>query len=143
MAEAVGQQTRFNSLELSISSGTGHPFGASTLAFSRDGVPLPAEDNPKTIFNRLFGQEAGGIAAQRARLTKRRSVLDAVFDDANAAAAKTFSRRFFTQALQEELLLRPIGNTVYLMPPYVISAGDLSVLTSAIHQVLLERTTNL
>lgn len=82
MAEVVGQQTRFNSLELSISSGTGHPFGTNTLAFSRDGVPLPAEDNPKQIFNRLFGEEPGGIGAQRARLTKRRSVLDAVMDEA-------------------------------------------------------------
>jgi hypothetical protein len=84
MAEVVGQQTRFPSLELSISSGTGHPFGTNTLAFSRDGVPLPAEDNPKTIFNRLFGEEPGGAAAQRARLTKRHSVLDAVLDDAKS-----------------------------------------------------------
>ncbi len=84
MAETVGQQTRFSSLELSISSGTGHPFGTNTLAFSRDGVPLPAEDNPKTIFNRLFGEEPGGIAAQRTRLAKRRSVLDEVLEDAGA-----------------------------------------------------------
>jgi hypothetical protein len=84
MAEVVGQQTRFSSLELSISSGTGHPFGTSTLAFSRDGVPLPADDNPKVIFNRLFGEEVGGIGAQRARLTKRRSVLDAVLEDAKS-----------------------------------------------------------
>ena len=80
MAEVVGQQTRFNSLELSISTGTGQPFNSNTLAFSRDGVPLPADDNPKIIFNRLFGEEVGGIGAQRARLTKRRSVLDAVLD---------------------------------------------------------------
>lgn len=84
MAEAVGPQTRFSSLELSISSGTGQPFNSTTLAFSRDGVPLPAEDNPKNIFNRLFGEEPGGIGAQRARLTKRRSVLDAVLDDAKS-----------------------------------------------------------
>ena len=84
MAEIVGQQTRFQSLELSISSGTGQPFNSSTLAFSRDGVPLPAEDNPKTVFNRLFGEEPGGIAAQRARLTKRRSVLDAVMNEAKS-----------------------------------------------------------
>ena len=84
MAESVGTQTRFPSLELSISSGTGHPFGTSTLAFSRDGVPLPAEDNPKTIFSRLFGEEPGGIAAQRTRLLKRRSVLDEVLEDASA-----------------------------------------------------------
>ena len=84
MAEAVGQQTRFSSLELSIASGTGHPFGTNTLAFSRDGVPLPAEDHPKFVFNRLFGEETGGLAAQRARLTKRKSVLDAVLEDAKS-----------------------------------------------------------
>src|SRR3954447_13477224 len=47
MAEVTGAQTRFGSLELSISR------GATTLGWSRDGVPLPAEENPKTVFNRL------------------------------------------------------------------------------------------
>jgi len=84
MAESLGERTRFSSLELSISSGTGQPFNSSTLAFSRDGVPLPAEDNPKLIFQRLFGGPAGGINAQRARLAKRRSVLDAVLEDAKS-----------------------------------------------------------
>ena len=31
-----------------------------------------------------------------------------------------FSQRFYRQALAHEVLLRPIGNTVYFMPPYVI-----------------------
>ena len=84
MAAVTEKHTRFPSLELSIGSGTGRPLNTNTLAFSRDGVPLPAEDNPKQIFNRLFGEEQGGIAAQRARLTKRRSVLDAVLDDAQS-----------------------------------------------------------
>ena len=34
-----------------------------TLAFSRDGVPLPAEDNPRNIFDRLFGEEPGASAS--------------------------------------------------------------------------------
>jgi hypothetical protein len=84
MAEVTGQQTRLPSLELSIGSGTGRPLGTNTLAFSRDGVPLPAEDNPRIIFNRLFGEEPGGIAAQHARLEKRRSVLDEVLEDAKS-----------------------------------------------------------
>ena len=84
MAEVTEKQTRFASLELSIASGTGRPLNSTTLAFTRDGVPLPAEDNPRVVFNRLFGEEQGGIAAQRARLEKRRSVLDAVMDDANS-----------------------------------------------------------
>lgn len=84
MAEVTAQHTRFPSLELSISSGTGAPGNSTTLAFSRDGAPLPAEDNPRHIFDRLFGEETGGIAAQRIRLNKRRSVLDAVLDEAKS-----------------------------------------------------------
>jgi hypothetical protein len=84
MAEVTGPHTRFPSLELSISSGTGQPGNSTTLAFSRDGVPLPAEDNPRRVFERLFGTEPGGAAAQRASLARRRSVLDAVHDDAKS-----------------------------------------------------------
>ena len=84
MAEVVGQHTRFPSLELSVAAGTGQPFSSTTLAFSREGVPLPAEDNPRLVFQRLFGEGVGGIAAQRARLAKRRSVLDAVLEDARS-----------------------------------------------------------
>lgn len=52
---------------------------------------------------------------------------DAVLDD---AAASTFSRRFFTTALQHELLLRPIGNTVYLMPPYILNDEEIDGLAA-------------
>ena len=37
-------------------------------------------------------------------------------------APATFGRRFYREALARELLLRPMGNTVYFMPPYVITA---------------------
>ena len=39
-----------------------------------------------------------------------------------------FSRRFFTESLQRELLLRPIGTTVYFMPPYVIEDAQMAFL---------------
>lgn len=84
MAEVVGKQTRFASLELSVAAGSGQPFNTTTLAFSRDGVPLPAEDDPRQVFQRLFGDAAGGVEAERARLTKRRSILDAVLADAKS-----------------------------------------------------------
>jgi adenosylmethionine-8-amino-7-oxononanoate aminotransferase len=35
--------------------------------------------------------------------------------------------------------VRPFGNVVYLMPPFIISAEDLAMLTAAVHQVLTER----
>lgn len=47
---------------------------------------------------------------------------DAAIDDPAAAAG--FSQRFFTKALENELLLRPIGRTVYLMPPYILDDAE-------------------
>lgn len=41
-----------------------------------------------------------------------------------------FSRRFFANATQQELLLRPIGSTVYLMPPYILSDDDIDLLAA-------------
>ncbi len=43
-------------------------------------------------------------------------------------AARTFSRRFFEEALKHELLLRPIGTTVYLMPPYILDSEEITLL---------------
>lgn len=39
-----------------------------------------------------------------------------------------FSMSFFRAALERELLLRPMGNTVYFMPPYVISESEMDLL---------------
>jgi len=39
-----------------------------------------------------------------------------------------FAQRCFALALQNELLLRPIGNTIYFMPPYTISAEESDLL---------------
>ncbi|UEP34489.1 adenosylmethionine--8-amino-7-oxononanoate transaminase [Burkholderia ambifaria] len=51
-------------------------------------------------------------------------------------AARGFSRRFFERALERELLLRPIGTTVYLMPPYVMSDEDIAWLAQRTHDTL-------
>ena len=42
--------------------------------------------------------------------------------------ASDFARRFFTHALERELLLRPLGATVYFMPPYVIDDAEIELL---------------
>ena len=47
-----------------------------------------------------------------------------------------FARNFHQQALARELLLRPIGNTVYFMPPYVIDAEEIHLLTARTLEVL-------
>jgi adenosylmethionine-8-amino-7-oxononanoate aminotransferase len=61
----------------------------------------------------------------------RRTGTIIAFDVAlDGEAARTFSRRFFEQALKRELLLRPIGTTVYFMPPYILDSETLGLLAS-------------
>jgi len=43
---------------------------------------------------------------------------------------RDFARRCFALALDNELLLRPIGNTIYFMPPYIISELEMDLLVS-------------
>lgn len=74
MAEVQGVHTRFASLEIAITGGS--------LAWSREGIQLPAERRPRTIFDRLFGVEPGGKDLARRKLNRRASVLDIVIDDA-------------------------------------------------------------
>jgi hypothetical protein len=74
MAEVQGKHTRFASLEMAIE---GH-----SLAWSRDGIQLPAENSLSSIFNRMFGEERGGKDAARRRLARRESILDGVLEDA-------------------------------------------------------------
>ena len=45
-----------------------------------------------------------------------------------ATDAADFRLRLFREALRRELLLRPLGNTLYLMPPYILSDSDAELL---------------
>jgi adenosylmethionine-8-amino-7-oxononanoate aminotransferase len=47
-----------------------------------------------------------------------------------------FSRKFYRAALDREALIRPIGNTVYLMPPYIVSDQEIDHLAQAIEHAL-------
>jgi adenosylmethionine---8-amino-7-oxononanoate aminotransferase len=48
----------------------------------------------------------------------------------------TFSRRFFANALRRELLMRPIGKTVYAMPPYILTDDELHLLARRTRETL-------
>jgi adenosylmethionine---8-amino-7-oxononanoate aminotransferase len=50
--------------------------------------------------------------------------------------SQKFQQHFYQQALAECLLLRPIGNTVYWMPPYVISQDEIDFMLNTTKQVV-------
>lgn len=74
IAQTTAPLTRFSSIEL---SNQGH-----SLAYSADGISLPAQGNPGVVFRELFEEPQGGIARQRRGLHRRGSILDAVLDEA-------------------------------------------------------------
>ena len=90
VAKAIGGQTRFPSLQLSIKRGTNFgQQGLATLSWSESGIPLAAENDPYVLFNRLFGVDDGDQAARRDDNFRRRgSILDYVKAEANQVQRK-------------------------------------------------------
>ena len=87
-AKQIGKDTRLPSLELAMDATT--PIGAcdggmaciyeTSLSWSSPTTPLPAEANPRVVFERLFGD--GGSAADRlAALREDGSLIDFVSED--------------------------------------------------------------
>jgi hypothetical protein len=74
IAQVTAPQTRYSSLEM---SNQGH-----SLAYTADGISLPAQGSPGVVFRDMFTEPQGGIAKQRRGLQRRGSILDAVLDEA-------------------------------------------------------------
>jgi hypothetical protein len=90
LAAAIhGAQTRFPSLQLGDMSGTGGAGHSHTLSFDINGTPLPAENSPRRLFERLFVPDsAADRAALLKRYAERRSILDDVAAESKALHAK-------------------------------------------------------
>ena len=91
-AREFGKYTQLASLELGIESNQlagGCDSGYScaytnTVSWRGDTTPLPVENNPRAIFERLFGDgESTDAAARLAQLNKQRSILDYVTGSLN------------------------------------------------------------
>jgi len=89
-AQHIGQDTPFPSIEIGTESRGGggtcdRDFGCSysgTISFSTPSTPLPMEVNPRTLFQRLFGQ--GDTPEERKAISRQySSILDLVQTEAN------------------------------------------------------------
>ena len=98
------------------------------------------EDDDVLTRNRVFAAamtEALQPMAHDPRITNFRQTgmiwaCDAVIDGHPDKA--DFPRRFSAEAARNELLLRPIGNTIYLMPPYILDRQDAAWLAERIQR---------
>ena len=50
--------------------------------------------------------------------------------------ASTFPREMFAKSLDEGILIRPIGNTIYVMPPYILSTEEALQMGKSVQRAL-------
>jgi Protein of unknown function (DUF1552) len=90
VAKQIGQDTPLPSLEVATEDFTGYVGACSpgfscaylnTIAWSSPTTPLPMEINPRTVFERLFGQ-AGTAASRAVRARQQKSILDSISAEA-------------------------------------------------------------
>lgn len=85
LADKIGRTSYLKSLVLSSTGGTGSPGESKTLSFNQAGAPVPADDSPRAVFNKLFPPaDQADRDALRQRLLRRASILDALRDETRA-----------------------------------------------------------
>jgi len=108
-----------------------HSYGGNPLACAAALATLSIFEEDRVIeANRLraarIDELARPIAEHRRVRNFRQTGMIWAFDVPDAQPL--FARRFSAAALERELLLRPIDNTVYFMPPYVIDEEQAALL---------------
>jgi hypothetical protein len=130
VAEVHGKFTRYASLQLSDMSGTGGAGHSHTLSFDRNGTPLPAENSPRRLFERLFVPEsASDKAALLKRYAERRSILDDISSEAKALSSKVSTvdkaklDEYFASVRETEKQIERMQKWVDVPKPKVTDAG--------------------
>jgi adenosylmethionine-8-amino-7-oxononanoate aminotransferase len=91
----------------------------------------------------LARREAAGFAALAAKhpisnLRQCGSIIAADVAVADAGYLSDLAPRLKAGLYARDVLARPLGNTIYLMPPYCITDGELARVFAAIDEVLTE-----
>jgi hypothetical protein len=128
MAAKHGKDTRFPSLQLSDGSGTGSAGHSHTLSFDRRGTPLPAENSPRRLFERLFVPDGSDSKKETLRrYTEKKSILDSISDDARALEKKLGKTdkdkldEYFTSVRETELRAERMESWIDIPKPEVDS----------------------
>ena len=81
VAQQLGGDTRFSSVQLNGSDLQGHGPGLS-LAWDQRGKPVAGQDDPVQVFHKLFSADEMPLEQRQAAIAENRSVLDAVLTEA-------------------------------------------------------------
>jgi adenosylmethionine-8-amino-7-oxononanoate aminotransferase len=115
-----------------------HSYTGNALACSAALATLDIFEREQTITNNrqktLFMNTQLQSLADFPIQHQRNAGMIWAFDVPNQAA--DFQQRVYQAALTRGVILRPIGNTVYIMPPYVINEQDMTWLSEQITDIL-------
>ncbi|MBM4074687.1 MAG: DUF1552 domain-containing protein, partial [Planctomycetes bacterium] len=78
------KECRQPSLVLSIDAGVGFLSRTGTISYNLEGKPIPAENNPRRVFDRLFRSQQDSAVAQRNQLKRRMKLVDAVLENSKS-----------------------------------------------------------
>ena len=84
--QVIGQNTkqfcRQSSLVLSIDAGTGFLSRTGTISYNLEGRPIPAENSPRRVFDRLFRSDRSSLKSEHEKLQRRIKLVDSVVESA-------------------------------------------------------------
>lgn len=130
VAKVHGEKTRFASLQLADGSGTGGAGHSHTLSFDINGTPLPAENSPRRLFERLFVPDsAGDKQATIKRYAQKRSILDEIANETanlNKQLGKTDQKKldeYLSSVRQTEKQVERLQSWVDVPKPKVAETG--------------------
>jgi adenosylmethionine-8-amino-7-oxononanoate aminotransferase len=114
---------------------TGNPLACSaalaTLAiFESDNVL--EKNREKSVLIQTKMQVLADLPTQHLRYQGMIFAFDVITKNAQ------FSKQFYQAAIKQGVMLRPIGNTVYFMPPYTISEDEMDFMLQATVKALQE-----
>ena len=78
------QHCRQPNLVLSIDAGVGFLSRTGTISYNQEGKPIPAENNPRRVFDRLFRGDPAAHQRQRQKLKRRLKLVDSVLENARS-----------------------------------------------------------
>src|SRR4051794_10435742 len=88
VAAETKQYCRQASVVLSIDAGTGYLSRTGTISYNSEGRPIPAENSPRRIFDRLFKGDRTSLQAEHEKLQRRVKLVDAVAKSAQSLDQK-------------------------------------------------------
>jgi hypothetical protein len=105
IAHQTKQFCRQPSLVLSVDAGTGFLSRTGTISYNLEGRPIPAENNPRRVFDRLFRADRASMRDERDQLQRRIRLVDAV-----AESARDLDRQLgFSDRARMEQYLTALG----------------------------------